>query len=75
MSMKIKALWGFVGDTGAVRRGEVIEVSKEYGHALIGKGLAEELAGGKQGNVKKTDEGSGKTEPKTTKPATPAETK
>ena len=66
MSMKIKALWGFVGDTGHVRRGEVVEVSKEYGHSLIGKGLAEEASGGKSEE---------KPAPKATKPAAPAETK
>lgn len=41
--MKIKALWGFVGDKGHVRQGDEIEVSKEYGHTLIGKGLAKEV--------------------------------
>lgn len=43
--MKIKALWGFVGDKGHVRTGDVLEVSNEYGHALIGKGLAVEVRG------------------------------
>ena len=43
--MKIKALWGFVGQKGHVRSGEVIEVTNEYGHTLIGKGLAEEVRG------------------------------
>lgn len=41
--MKVKALWGFAGSLGHVRTGDVIEVSKEYGHALIGKGLAVEV--------------------------------
>lgn len=46
--MKIKALWGFVGDakklraqSGRVRAGEEFDVSdEEYAHGLIGKGLA-----------------------------------
>lgn len=40
--MKIKALWGWVGAKGAVRTGEIIEVDEEYGHQMIGKGLAVE---------------------------------
>ncbi len=63
--MKIKALWGFVGDAkklGAeaaqVRAGQVFEeVDDEYAHVLIGKGLAAEV--GEQ------------TTPKETKPAAP----
>ena len=46
--MKIKVLWGFEGDpdkvkvnNGRVSAGEVIELDdEEYGHRLIGKGLA-----------------------------------
>jgi len=60
--MKIKALWGFIGEKGHVRRGEEIEVSQEYGHNLIGKGLAQEVA-------------KGKTTPNANKPAAPTETK
>lgn len=77
MTMKIKALWGFVGDTGHVHRGDVVEVSKEYGHSLIGKGLAKEVTGKSDAGGKKADEGAqqGKTEPKATKPAAPTETK
>ncbi len=67
--MKIKALWGFQGDaeklgaeTAAVRKGQEFEkVDKEYGHALIGKGLAEEV--------------KEKAEPKSTKQAAPKENK
>nr|WP_315413871.1 hypothetical protein [uncultured Pseudomonas sp.] len=46
--MKIKVLWGFEGDpdkvkvnNGRVSAGEIIELDdEEYGHRLIGKGLA-----------------------------------
>ncbi|AID83539.1 MULTISPECIES: DUF7302 family protein [Pseudomonas] len=63
--MKIKALWGFVGDakklgaeSAQVRAGQVFEeVDDEYAHVLIGKGLAAEV--GEQ------------TKPKETKPAAP----
>lgn len=49
--MKIKILWGFVGngvllgaDSNKVMAGTVFEaVDDEYGHALIGKGLAVEI--------------------------------
>lgn len=40
--MKIKALWGWMGVNGHVRSGDVIEVDGEYGHHMIGKGLAVE---------------------------------
>lgn len=59
--MKIKALWGFVGEKGRVRTGDVLDVSNEYGHALIGKGLAKE--------------DSGTEKPKATKQAAPKENK
>ena len=72
MSIKIKALWGFVGDTGYVHRGEVVEVSKEYGYSLIGKGLAEEEKS-ESSSVKKVAEKS--SAPKDTKQAAPAENK
>lgn len=62
--MKVKALWGFVGQAGQVRRGQEVDVDAEYGHTLIGKGLAEEV-GPKKSAVS----------PKETKPATAAETK
>lgn len=42
--MKIKALWGWVGVSGAVRSGDVIDVDDEYGHQMIGKGLAVEVS-------------------------------
>ncbi|CAB3889834.1 hypothetical protein [Achromobacter piechaudii] len=53
--MKIKALWGFRGDAkklgkgdGRVRAGDTFDnADPEYGHALVGKGLVEELDGGK----------------------------
>ncbi|MEX2903727.1 hypothetical protein AB3967_20675 [Pseudomonas rhodesiae] len=46
--MKIKVLWGFEGDpekvkvqNGRVSAGQVLELEdEEYGHQLIGKGLA-----------------------------------
>lgn len=50
--MKIKILWGFHGDaellkngTGKAKAGEVYSVTAEYGHALVGKGLAKEVTG------------------------------
>lgn len=53
--MKIKAMWGFRGDpvklgkgNGRVRAGEVFDdVDPEYGHALIGNRLVEEVEDGK----------------------------
>lgn len=62
--MKVKALWGFVGQAGQVRSGEEVEVDAEYGHTLIGKGLVEEVGPKKSVAA-----------PKETKPATTAETK
>lgn len=49
--MKIKALWGFIGDaqklgaiSAAVKAGQVFEDAEaEYAHTLIGKGLVEEV--------------------------------
>ncbi|MEX2902496.1 hypothetical protein AB3967_14285 [Pseudomonas rhodesiae] len=49
--MKIKAVWGFVGnaallgaESSSVKAGQVFdEVDDEYAHTLIGKGLAEEV--------------------------------
>jgi hypothetical protein len=49
--MKIRILWGFEGDasklgaeSGRIRAGETFdEVDDEYGHGLIGKGLAVEV--------------------------------
>jgi hypothetical protein len=77
--MKIKAKWGFVGDSaklkadsGKVRSGQVFDdVDKEYAHILIGKGLVEEVPEGKRSDGK-ADE---KPTPKATKPAAPTETK
>jgi len=72
--MKIKALWGFVGNAvllGAaspkVKRGQEFEnADDEYAHVLLGKGLVVELdANGKPKVVK----------PKNTKPAVPDENK
>ncbi|VEF08403.1 Uncharacterised protein [Pseudomonas fluorescens] len=72
--MKIKALWGFVGnaqllgaDSSSVKAGQVFEdVDDEYAHTLIGKGLAEEVDG----------EGKSKpAKPKDTKPTGPKESK
>ncbi|MBP5058920.1 hypothetical protein [Pseudomonas chlororaphis] len=47
--MKVKVLWGFEGDpekvktqNGRVSAGQVLDLEdEEYGHQLIGKGLAE----------------------------------
>jgi len=70
--MKIKALWGFVGnpellgaDSSKVTRGQEFDkADDEYAHILIGKGLAAELdANGKPKLAK----------PKNTKPAAPNE--
>lgn len=70
--MKIKILWGFVGngallgaDSNKVKAGAVFEeANDEYAHTLIGKGLAVEL--GASGKSKAT-------KPTTSKPAAPAE--
>ncbi|CAB5637327.1 hypothetical protein CXG50_19140 [Pseudomonas plecoglossicida] len=72
--MKIKILWGFVGNgallggtSNKVKAGETFdEADDEYAHALIGKGLAEEVDGdGKAKAVK----------PKEAKPTAPKESK
>jgi len=67
--MQIRALWGFKGDPvktstaeGRVRAGDVIDVDEEYGHTLIGKGLAEAADAGPRKSGK-------------AKPATPDEKK
>lgn len=67
--MKIKALWGFIGDakklgadSAKVKAGQVFEdADDEYAQTLIGKGLAEEVGAA--------------TKPKATKPAAPKENK
>ncbi|WP_314352621.1 hypothetical protein [Pseudomonas rhodesiae] len=49
--MKVKALWGFVGnadllgvDSPKVVRGQELDIAdEEYAHALIGKELVEEI--------------------------------
>lgn len=71
--IKVKALWGFVGSKGRVYAGEEIDVPKQYGHALIGKGLAAAVGampapkGG--GRTNSADAGKPKpTENKKTKP-------
>lgn len=72
--MKIKALWGFVGnahllkaESPKVTRGQVFdEADDEYAYTLIGKGLVEEL--GADGKPKVT-------KPKESKPVAPKETK
>jgi hypothetical protein len=72
--MKIKILWGFVGngqllgaESNKVKAGAVFEeADDEYAHTLIGKGLAVEIdANGKPRVVK----------PKETKPVAPKEDK
>ncbi|WP_159245070.1 hypothetical protein [Pseudomonas koreensis] len=72
--MKIKALWGFVGNAellGAaspkVKRGQEFEnADDEYAHVLLGKGLVEELDANGKPKVAK---------PKESKPASPKEAK
>lgn len=72
--MKIKALWGFVGnaellgtDSPKVKSGQEFEdVDDEYAHVLLGKGLAVELDANGKPKVAK---------PKESKPAAPKETK
>ncbi|SEU03050.1 hypothetical protein [Pseudomonas graminis] len=74
--MKIKALWGFVGnaallgegvESAKVKRGQVFEdADDEYAHTLIGKKLVVEVGGDGKSKILK---------PKETKPATPAEKK
>jgi len=63
--MKIKAIWGFRGDTaklgagtGRVRAGDTFsEVDPEYGHSLIGKGLVAEIEDGGEGGGKRPSHG------------------
>lgn len=51
--MKIKALWGFIGnatllgaESAKVVSGQVFDnADDEYGHTLVGKGLVEDLSG------------------------------
>jgi hypothetical protein len=72
--MKIKILWGFVGnglllggDSNKVKAGTAFEeADDEYAHTLIGKGLAVEVDGNGKSKL---------TKPKGTKPGTPAENK
>lgn len=72
--MKIKILWGFVGNgvllkagSNKVKAGAVFDdVDDEYAHSLIGKGLAVEVG----------DDGKPKSaKPKETKPTAPKEAK
>lgn len=66
--MKIKALWGFIGDaqklgaiSAAVKAGQVFEDAEaEYAHTLIGKGLAEEFDGKPQATAKETKRAAAK---------------
>ncbi|WP_313135570.1 DUF7302 family protein [Stutzerimonas nitrititolerans] len=75
--MKIKVLWGFIGNaqllgaaSSKVVAGQVFDkVDAEYGHALIGKGLAEEVANESRPNTSKP------VAPKARKPAAPKEAK
>lgn len=72
--MKIKAIWGFVGngallghDSNAVKAGQQFEnVDDEYAHILVGKGLVEELDADGKPKVAK---------PKEAKPAAAKEAK
>ncbi|CAG9172411.1 hypothetical protein CURE108131_23155 [Cupriavidus respiraculi] len=73
--MNIRIVWGFRDDADLLKSGNVQvkagqvfkDVDPEYAHALIGKGLAEELKG-RQPEAEKA-------EPKATKPAAAKETK
>jgi len=76
--MQIKALWGFKGDPaatktveGRVRAGDVIDVTEEYGHTLIGKGLAEAI----DGSARKGSKGAKPASPEEKKPAASDEKK
>ncbi|AHG39717.1 hypothetical protein N018_05445 [Pseudomonas syringae CC1557] len=72
--MKIKAVWGFVGnaallgaDSTSVKAGVVFdEVDDEYAHVLIGKGLVVEVDADGKPKIQKS---------KDSKPAAPRETK
>ncbi|WP_434558025.1 hypothetical protein [Pseudomonas sp. Z4-20] len=72
--MKIKALWGFVGnaellgaDSTNVKRGQEFEkADEEYAHTLLGKGLVVELGADGKPKVAK---------PKESKPAAAKEAK
>ncbi|PBP42859.1 hypothetical protein CCL11_15010 [Pseudomonas syringae] len=72
--MKVRALWGFVGDadllkaeSAKVKRGEVFDdVNDEYAHTLVGKGLVEELGADGKPKITKAKE---------SKPAKPGENK
>jgi hypothetical protein len=39
--MKVKVLWGFVGDTGEVLAGSVIDINDQKANKLIATGLVE----------------------------------
>lgn len=62
--MRIKAVWGFVGnavllgsEATAVKAGQVFDdVDDEYAHALIGKGLVEEIEADGKPKVTKAKE-------------------
>ena len=75
--MKVKALWGFVGNKGRVYAGDEIEVSQQYGHSLIGKGLAAAVSDLAAPNENKKAEPAETQEIKATpnKKATPTENK
>lgn len=73
--MKIKALWGWVGAKGAVRSGDVIDVDEEYGHQMIGKGLAVEFKSEPEQEAETKPEAAKKAEAATNKQAAPKETK
>lgn len=72
--MKIKILWGFVGNgallggtSNKIKAGETFdEADDEYAHTLIGKGLAVEVDANGKSRVAK---------PKEAKPAAPKEDK
>ena len=75
--MKIKAKWGFIGNalllgaqSSKVTAGQTFDnVDEEYGHTLVGKGLAE------QASDEAKPRTSRQTAPRTARPAGPEVTK
>lgn len=74
--MNIKTLWGFRDDQDVLKTGDVQvkagrtfkDVDPQYAHALIGKGLAEEVKAARPAEAEKA-------EPKATKQTAPKENK
>lgn len=78
--MKIKVLWGFIGDADKlksdsrqVRKGQVFDdVEAEYAHLLIGKGLAAEVKSEPSSNKQANSPASNLPAPSKGSPAAPA---